>query len=125
MAVNFYPNGNGGTVGDDFAILPKLITPGTTWFVGNSGVDAAAPAGKRREKPLRTTAQALTNAAAGDTIQYFSGFTETISAPINVNKSGLWFIGEGTGSSRPRFTFSAGTFIFDVSVTNVVFSGLY
>lgn len=125
-AANWYPAGAGGSTGSEFATAPNLYTPGTIWYVSLSGTDAAAPAGKRREKPLRTTQQAVTNSAAGDIILYLAGFTETIAVGVTVAKSGLWFIGEGTGSSRPRLTCGTANTMIDVSAgTNQLFDNIY
>jgi hypothetical protein len=125
-AVNWYPNGAGGSTGDDFVILTKLYTPGTIWYVNYStGVDAAAPAGKRREKPLKTTGQALTNASAGDIICWLSGHNETVSTVVTVSKAGLIFASEGSGSSRARLTCGAATEVFDVTAAGVWICNVY
>jgi hypothetical protein len=118
-AANWYPNGAGGTTGDDFVILDKLYTPGTIWYVHSSGTDAAAPAGKRREKPLKTTGQAFTNASAGDIIVWLSGHAETITTAVTVSKAGLIFASEGSGSARARLTCGAAIPMFDVTAAGV------
>lgn len=119
-AINWYPNGAGGSTGDDFVTLTKLYTSGTIWYVNfATGTDAAAPAGKRREKPLKTTAQALTNASAGDIICWLSGHSEVVSSVITASKAGIIFASEGTGSSRARLTCAAATEVFDVTAAGV------
>lgn len=119
-AVNWYPSGAGGSTGDDYVTLSNLYTSGTIWYVHyGSGTDAAAPAGKRREKPLKTTNQALTNASAGDLIVWLSGHSEPISAVITASKAGVVFASEGSGSSRARLTCSVATEVFDVTAAGV------
>ena len=125
-AVNWYPNGLGGASGDELVTLTKLYTSGTTWFVNSvTGTDAAAPAGKRREKPLKTTGQALTNAAAGDIICWTLGHNESVSSVLTVSKAGLLFASEGSGSSRARLTCAVATELFDITAAGVWICNAY
>jgi hypothetical protein len=125
-AANFYPNGVGGTTGDPAVVLKNLWTPGTVWYVYSvSGVDAAAPAGKRREKPLATTAQAITNASAGDMIVWLSGHAESVTVSITANKAGLIFASEGLGTSRARLTAASAINMIAVSAAGVQIANLY
>jgi hypothetical protein len=105
MPFTSYGNGGGGITGDQVAINKPVYvgTGGHIWYLSSTGVDAASPAGREREKPLRTTQQAVTNAVAGDVIIYLPSFQETISASVAVNKA-LTIVSEGTGSSRARLT---------------------
>lgn len=102
-----YQNGIGGTTGDVLTTSDPLwcLNAADVWYVCSlNGVDAATPAGKQREKPLATTAQAVTNASAGDFIVYLSGHVEIITSAVTVNTARLVFVSEGTGSSRARLT---------------------
>jgi hypothetical protein len=109
MSFNLYPNGAGGTTGDQIAVNSPLIlgTSGHIWYVNNSvagAADAASPAGRERDKPLRTLSQAITNATSGDVIILGVGHAETIGAAINTAVKALTIVSEGTGSSRARLT---------------------
>lgn len=98
---NFWPNGTGESVGDDLASSTPLYTSGAIWYVlSTTGIDAASPAGKNKEKPLATLNQAVTNAASGDIIVLLTGHTETRTAAMTISKS-LTIVGCGTTSSKP------------------------
>jgi hypothetical protein len=66
-----------------------------------------------------TTAQAITNASAGDTIQYLEGHSETVSATLTASKAGLHFISEGTAASRAVITTASAVPIFTISASGV------
>lgn len=96
-----WPNGLGGVTGDILATTKPLYTSEDVWFVNsNGGVDAAAPAGKDRQKPLATVGQAYTNAGAHDIIVLMDGHTETRTSSLSVVKA-LTFVGEGSASGVP------------------------
>lgn len=117
MSVQFYPNGIGGTVGDSLDTCKPLLTTGNVWYVNSvGGVDAAAPAGQNREKPLATLAQAVTNALDDDIIVFLQGHTQTLLAGQAVAKR-LTFIGEGTTAGKPGVSFIAGAAITIFSIT--------
>lgn len=106
MAFNLYPNGGGGSTGDQVAVNKPVImgTTGHIWYVSSLlGSDAVSPKGREREKPLATFNQAFTNAAAGDVIIFLASHAETIAANIAVNK-GLTIVSEGSGASRAKLT---------------------
>lgn len=98
---NFWPNGIGETVGDDLASSSMLYTSGAIWYVlSTTGADAVSPAGKNKEKPLATLAQAITNSASGDIIVLLTGHTETRTSAQAITKS-LTIVGVGTTSGKP------------------------
>jgi len=98
---NFWPNGIGETVGDDLASEAPLYTSGSIWYVlSTTGIDAASPAGKNKEKPLATLAQAITNSASGDIIVLLSGHTETRTSTLTFSKT-LTVVGVGTTGGKP------------------------
>lgn len=95
-------NGSGEVTGDDLALAAPFQTPGTVWFVNSAtGTDAASPAGKDREKPLATLAQAQTNAAAGDTIFLEAGHTETFTVALTISKQLFIAAGGAAGGTNP------------------------
>lgn len=125
-AADFYPNGLGGTSGADLATVSPIYTTGDVWYVSSSsGADAVSPRGKDRAKPLATLSQALTNAAAGDTIVLLSGHSESISGAITSSLARINIVGEGTGTSRPRFTRSADIVMFTFSGAGVTLDNIY
>jgi hypothetical protein len=105
MSSKFYPNGIGGTLGDQLDTCKPLITSGNVWYVSSLiGTDAASPAGQNREKPLATIAQAITNATANDIIVCLQGHTQTLTGTTTFAKA-LTIIGEGTVSGKPGVSF--------------------
>lgn len=115
-------NGSGEITGDDLVLAAPLQTPGTVWFVNSAtGTDGASPAGKDREKPLATLAQAQTNATAGDIVILEAGHAETYTAALTISKQ--LFIaagGNSAGSSPVKFTLnSAAANVFSITATNV------
>jgi hypothetical protein len=111
------PNGLGETLGDSLALTKPLYTSGAVWYVNSAGgVDAAAPAGKDREKPLATLGQAQTNAAAGDIICLMTNHAETLTAALVLSKAGLVIV----GGNNVSFTMNAANQdTFTVNVTSV------
>jgi hypothetical protein len=108
--------GFGGSTGAGLATVAPIYTSGDVWFVSSLvGTDAVSPAGKSREQPLATVAQAQTNAAAGDVIVVLSGHSETLGTKLTLSKAGLILLGEGAGASRPRFNRSADVNLWDVT----------
>lgn len=103
--MNNRPNGIGGTTGDTLATCKPLQLAGSVWYLYSAtGVDGASPAGKDRQKPLATLAQAHTNAAAGDIIVCLDGHTETLAATQVFSKA-VFLIGEGSSAGKPTVSF--------------------
>lgn len=123
---NIYPNGGGGTSGDEVAVNKPVyqLNGGHIWYVGPGGADAVSPKGREREKPLLTTQQAVTNAVAGDTIIYLPSFTETITVAVAVNKA-LTIVSEGTGSTRARLTCGGAIAMLTLSQTGTSLNNIY
>jgi hypothetical protein len=129
MSVQYYPNGIGGYPPGDFLDTCKpLQTSGNIWYVSSLvGIDAVAPAGLNREKPLATVAQAVTNAIDEDIIVFLPGHTQTLTTVQALAKS-LTLIGEGTISDKPAVSFAmnaAANSIFSATVAGVEFRNLY
>lgn len=128
MSIQNYPNGIGASVGDSLATCRPLQTTGNVWYVNSvGGVDAASPAGQNREKPLASSAQALTNAVSGDIIVYLSTHAETLTSQLAVSKT-LTFVGEGSSGGKPtvRLTMNAaGQPTFVVTQTACEFRNIY
>lgn len=128
MSVKFYPNGIGGSVGDQLDTCKPLGTSGNVWYVSSLiGTDSSAPAGQNREKPLATIAQAVTNAAADDIIVCLQGHVEVLTAAQSLAKA-LTIIGEGTTGGKPGVSFStnaAAASVFSIGSSFVELRNLY
>lgn len=125
-AIRSYKNGAGGASGADLAVLAPFLSSGVYWYVGNATPgNSDSNAGTERTKPLTTSAQANTNAAAGDTIVYLQNHSEVISTAVVLAHAGLSLVGEGTGASVPRFICGASIAMFDVTGAGVLFDNLY
>lgn len=115
-------DGIGAILGDRLALESPLIISGNVWYVlYSTGVDAASPAGRERLKPLKTLAQAVTNAAAGDIIVLLAGHAETLTAAQSLAKA-LTIIGEGTAGAASTATFTrnaAAASLFTCSIAGV------
>jgi hypothetical protein len=123
---NLHTNGIGGTAGAALALLSPLYSSGDIWYVlSTTGSDAAAPRGKERIRPLATLAQACTNAAAGDIIVCLSGHTETLTSGQTFSEANQLILGEGSGSSRPKFTRGADIVMFNVTAAGVQINNIY
>lgn len=85
---------------------------GPNYFFVNSVTGNAGNTGSY-DSPMATIGQAvaLCTAAQGDTVVVMEGHAETISgaAGLNVNKSGIFILGQGTGNNRPVLTFATST----------------
>lgn len=110
-----WPQGLAAT-GPDLATLENDYFSGDVWWLDTvNGTDAVSPAGKEREQPLKTLAQAVTNAAAGDIIVIESGSSESLSSAQTLSKIGLTIIGLGQGSNRPRYTANGAIAMFNIT----------
>lgn len=99
--MKLWPNGIGGLLGDTLVTTKPLYLSGDVWFVNSTGgVDGASPAGKDRQKPLATLAQAQTNSANGDIVVLMDGHTETFTVALAITKN-LAIIGEGSSGGVP------------------------
>lgn len=123
---NIYTAGIGGTSGPSLVTVGPLYSPGSIWYVhSGTGADAASPRGKERNRPLATLAQAYTSASQGDTIVILSGHAETLTSAQTLGKAGLTIIGEGSGSTRPRFTLGAAADLWSVTAAGVRISNIF
>jgi hypothetical protein len=98
---------------------------GYVWYVHHTGTDAAGTAGRDKQKPLATLAQAHTNASAGDLIYFLEGHTQVLAASQTFNKAGIILASEGTGTSRASFTRNADVVMFDITAAGVQMHNLW
>lgn len=119
-----WPLGLAGTGVDSATVYPDLFSAATIWVNFTSGSDANA--GTEPELPVKTIAQAVTNAAAGSIIAIVAGNQETVAGTVTVNKAGVRFVGFGTGANRPQFIPTSGaTALFNVTAVDVCFESIY
>jgi hypothetical protein len=116
------PNGTGETLGDTLATCSPIQVSGNVWYVNSvGGVNGASPAGKDKQKPLATLAQAQTNAADGDIVYLLSGHTETLVAALSISKK-LTIVGTGSASGKPTvklYNNSAAAGLLSIASANV------
>jgi hypothetical protein len=119
-----WPQGFAGTGIDTATVLPVIQSAATIWLNFSTGSDANA--GAEPELPVKTMAQAMTNAAAGSTIIVAAGNAETVTGTVTFSKAGVRVVGFGTGANRPKFTAtSGGTAMFNVTAVDVCFESIY
>lgn len=125
-SIRSYKNGAGGSSGADLAILPGVLTSGVFWYVGSATPGASdSNAGTERTKPLLTTGQAYTNAAAGDTVVWLPYHAEVFATAITIAHAGMSFVGEGTGGAVPRLTLSSGNIVLDINAAGILVDNAY
>ena len=109
---NFLQNGCGESTGDELCTSRPLLLPtsNSVWYVNSAtGTDAVSPAGKNREKPLATLAQAITNAQANDIIVLMDGHAESTTSFMTLSTAGVKIVGAGSSGGIPTVTFTFGT----------------
>lgn len=125
MASPFLYESVGGSVGPAMVTDGPWRDSGQRWHVRSSGgSDAVSPRGLDRIRPLATLAQAVTNAAAGDTIVFLENHQETLSAAQTLGKA-LYLVSEGSGSSRAQFIANGAVAMFDITVAGVRVENIY
>lgn len=101
----FYPNGIGESLGNQLITGKPLQASGQVWYVNYaSGTDAASPQGLEANNPLKTMAQAVTNAADNDIVVLLD--SQTITATVTISKK-LCFVGSGITSALPSVRLNA------------------
>jgi len=118
MGIKHLTNGFGPSTGSSLGIADNIKISGNAWYVHYAtGTDAGGDAGKNIYAPLKTAAQAHTNASNGDYIVFLDGHEETVTTQVLVTKS-VYFLGGGAsgGKSTVRFTLNHATeSVFKVS----------
>lgn len=127
---NVYSGGLGGSTGDELCTYSNLVISPTNnvWYVHfATGVDSGTPAGRERLQPLKTLAQAYTNAVAGDIIVFLSGHAQTLTAVQTIAKAGLRLVSEGNGvANMAKFTTNgAAVGIFNITAAAVLVANMY
>ena len=103
MPTQLYAGGLGGTVDLVATDRPFYGLDANAWYVHfATGVDAAAPAGRDKQAPLKTLAQAVTNATPNDIIVLLDGHDEVFTAQLAITKQGLVIVGCGQTAGVPN-----------------------
>lgn len=123
-----YPHGfaNGITIR---GIPLNIMHPGKVFWVNNSsvfplgGVAGSDDNDGTYQKPFSTLDYAISQCTAnrGDIIVLMPGHAENVSAAsgITVDVAGIAIVGLGAGTLRPKFSFTAATATYVISVANV------
>jgi hypothetical protein len=102
-------------------------TPGQTFYVGGSVLPEGAitksnsNTGLSPREPLSTIAGALDKCVAsrGDTIIVMPGYTETVTAKLDLDVAGVYIKGLGNGSLRPKITVNGAVDAVEFSADNI------
>ncbi len=104
-------------------LAPAYVSGAIQWLDTIGGNNANS--GLLPELPVKTIAQAVTNSAANGLIIIGEGSTETLAGSQSLALAGLYIIGCGTGTLRPRYTCSGVVSLFAASAAGVRFRNLY
>jgi hypothetical protein len=97
-----FPNGIGESTGDTLITSKPLFASGQVWYLNfTTGTDAASPQGLNPQAPLKTLAQAITNAADNDIIVML--VSETVTAAVTVSKK-VAIVGSGISAGVPSIS---------------------
>lgn len=130
MSISNFPGGfaNGVTIRD---VPLQILHPGKVYWVNNSSVLAPGGIGGSNsndgtyQRPWSTLDYAIGRCTAnrGDIIVLMPGHAENISAAsgITMDVAGVAVVGLGTGTLRPKFSFTAAAATFVVSAANCSF----
>jgi hypothetical protein len=108
-SVYTFPNGLGGTTGDDLCVAsgPVYATVAPLYI---DSVHGSGSGDGSREYPYASLATTVgLGLSQGQTFVLLAGHTETLTASLALNVANLWIVGEGSGSSMPKLTAGAGS----------------
>lgn len=105
MTARWLMGGFGGESTADPLIVRPLLSTGQCWYTHfTDGVDAVSPRGLNPQAPLKTLAQAVTNAADGDIVVMLSN--ETVTATVSIGKK-IAIVGNGSAAGVPKISLGA------------------
>lgn len=118
-----WSGGLGGSGIDTATTAPVITSASIIWYDPTQGNDANT--GTNPEQPVKTFAQAVTNASTGSVVAMLDVDNETITGTVTINKS-IKVVGVGAGSARTSFTpLSGATAMFNVTADDVSFENCY
>jgi hypothetical protein len=126
-SIKHYANGLGGTTGSAYTTGADVQVSGKVYYLGNAITgNSDANTGLERNKPFATFAHAISVIAAADTLDILPNHAETLSGSVAIGVANIVIVGEGSGSSVPRFTCSGAVNMFNVTAAcvymeNIVF----
>ncbi len=119
-SIKHYANGLGGTTGSVIATGEDVQLSGAVYYVGNAVTgNSDANAGTERTLPFATLAHAVSVYVANDTIVVLAGHSEAISSTVTMNRAATRVVGEGSGSTVPRFTCAVAGIMIDITAACV------
>lgn len=130
MPFSNYPNGfaNGITIR---GIPLNILHPGKVWWVNNStvlaenGIAGSDANPGTYQKPFRTLDYAIgrCTASRGDIIVLMPGHAENLGAAAAIvsDVAGVAVVGLGTGTLRPKFSWTAAAADWDITANNCTF----
>jgi hypothetical protein len=125
-SIKTYVNGAGGSSGADLATLKPLYTPGTVYYVGNTVTgNSDSNAGTERTLPWATASHAQATVSSGDSVVFLAGHSESIGSLITWSQTGLSLVGEGSGTTIPRFTNATGATMWSITGAGYLLDTLY
>lgn len=104
-------------------LAPSYLSGTVQWLDTISGSNANS--GLLPELPVATLAQAVTNSAANGLIIIGEGSAQSLVASQVINLAGLYVIGCGVGSLRPRFTCTGAVEMLSATAAGIHFRNLY
>ena len=124
-SIRTYVNGAGGSSGADLATLKPLFTSGSVYYVGNTVAgNSDSNNGLERTAPWATASHAQATASNGDVVVFLAGHSETIGSTITWSQTGISLVGEGSGTTIPRFT-NNGNPMWTLSGAGALLDNLY
>jgi hypothetical protein len=115
-SIRSYVNGAGGSTGAPLATAKPLLTSGVIYYVGNATTGASdSNTGTERTLPWLTSSHAQATVSNNDIVVYLAGHAETIASQVAWTQTGISLVGEGAGSTKPRFTCGAAITMFPFS----------
>lgn len=125
-SIRAYQDGAGGSSGADLAQLKPVYTSGTIYYLGNATTgNSDSNSGKERVAPLSTLAQANTNMSAGDALVILASHSETLASAVTLSNNGLTIVGEGSGTTIPRFTNNVAATMINWTGTGIMMDNIY
>lgn len=109
------PGANVYFVNNSSSNLPEGAIGGSN---SNSGLSPYEP------KSTLAGAQTAASAGRGDVIVVMPGHAETLTAALDISKSGLQIVGCKLGNKRPTFTINGAVDLFSISAANVLVQAL-
>lgn len=129
MPLTAYPNGV-SSFGMPVIGSGGHMTTGDVFFVSSTATNSSnGNLGTSPDKPLATLNGALTRASAnnGDLVFFMPNHAENVTSVTTqvIDKAGIKFIGLGSGTDRPTFTYTNTAGLFSITGANTYIENFY